>query len=114
MGVLATGEVSLFEGFRLDRRGLFLLDEHGVFVPVAIGSRALDVLGVLVEGHGDLVLKDEIMAAVWPGTVVEDNNLTVQIAALRRALDRGRSERSCIDGRQTRLSLRRNRDAAPG
>jgi adenylate cyclase len=96
MGVLATGEVSLFEGFRLDRRGLFLLDEHGVFVPVAIGSRALDVLGVLVEGHGDLVLKDEIMAAVWPGTVVEDNNLTVQIAALRRALDRGRSERSCI------------------
>jgi TolB-like protein len=36
------------------------------------------------------------MAAVWPGTVVEDNNLTVQMSALRRILDHGRSEGSCI------------------
>jgi adenylate cyclase len=36
------------------------------------------------------------MQAVWPGTVVEDNNLTVQILALRRVLDRGRAEGSCI------------------
>jgi TolB-like protein len=36
------------------------------------------------------------VAAVWPGTVVEGSNLTVQISALRRALDRGRSEGSCI------------------
>ena len=36
------------------------------------------------------------MAAVWPGTVVEDNNLTVQIAALRRILDQGRAGGSCI------------------
>jgi DNA-binding winged helix-turn-helix (wHTH) protein len=64
----AAGEIFLFEDFRLDRRGLFRRDERRVFVPVAIGSRALDVLGVLVEGHGDLVSKDEIMAAVWPGT----------------------------------------------
>jgi len=41
-------------------------------------------------------MKDEIMAAVWPGTVVEDNNLTVQIAALRRILDQGRAGGSCI------------------
>jgi TolB-like protein len=53
-------------------------------------------LGVLVERHGDLVSKDEIMDAVWPGTVVEDNNLTVQISALRRILDLGRGEGSCI------------------
>ena len=92
----AAGEIFLFEDFRLDRRGLSRRDERRVFVPVAIGSRALDVLGVLVEGHGDLVSKDEIMAAVWPGTVVEDNNLTVQISALRRILDRGRSDWSCI------------------
>ena len=36
------------------------------------------------------------MAAVWPGTAVEDSNLNVQIAALRRVLDEGRTEGSCI------------------
>jgi TolB-like protein/Tfp pilus assembly protein PilF len=96
MEPLATGEIFLFEGFRLDRRGLSRHDERGVFVPVVIGSRALDVLGVLIAARGDLVSKDEIMTAVWPGTVVEDNNLTVQISALRRVLDQGRVEGSCI------------------
>jgi adenylate cyclase len=96
MEALASGEIFLFEGFRLDRRGLFRRDEWGVFVPGAIGSRALDVLRVLIAARGDLVSKDEIMAAVWPETVVEDNNLTVQMSALRRILDRGRAEGSCI------------------
>jgi len=96
MEARASGDIFLFEGFRLDRRGLSRRDVRGVFVPVVIGSRALDVLGVLIEGDGDLVLKDEIMAAVWPGTVVEDNNLTVQISTLRRILDQGRAEGSCI------------------
>src|SRR6266851_2309091 len=96
MEARATGDIFLFEGFRLDRRGLCRRDERGVFVPVVIGSRALDVLGVLIEGDGDLVSKDEIMAAVWPETVVEDNNLTVQISALRRILDYGQPEASCI------------------
>ena len=54
--------------------------------PVAISSRALDLLGLLVERQAQLVLKDAIMQAVWPGTVVE-GNLTVQISALRRILD---------------------------
>jgi pentatricopeptide repeat protein len=96
MAALATGDVFLFEGFRLDRRALFRRDERGVFVPIAIGSRALDVLGVLVGRAGDLVLRDEIIAAVWPETTVEDSNLNMQIAALRRVLDEGRPERSCI------------------
>jgi TolB-like protein/Flp pilus assembly protein TadD len=91
-----TGEISLFEGFRLDRRGLFRLAEHDVFVPVAIGSRALELLGVLIERHGALVSKEQITRAVWPETVVEDNNLTVQISALRRILDQGRADGSCI------------------
>jgi DNA-binding winged helix-turn-helix (wHTH) protein len=96
MEARASGDIFLFEGFRLDRRGLRRRDERGVFVPVVIGSRALDVLGVLIEGDRGLVSKDEIMAAVWPGTVVEDNNLTVQISALRRILDLERGEGSCI------------------
>jgi DNA-binding winged helix-turn-helix (wHTH) protein/TolB-like protein len=96
MEALAVAETFLFEGFRLDRRGLFRRDERGVFVPVAIGSRAFEVLRVLIAARGDLVSKDEIMAAVWPGTVVEDNNLTVQISTLRRILDQGRAEGSCV------------------
>ncbi len=94
----ATADVFLFEGFRLDRRGggLFRRDEAGGFVPMPIGSRALDVLRVLVERPGDLVSRDEIMNAVWPGTVVENSNLPVQIAALRRLLDNGRADGSCI------------------
>jgi DNA-binding winged helix-turn-helix (wHTH) protein len=87
-----------FERFRLDRRGggLFRPDQHGAFIPVTIGSRALDVLCVLVQRHGDLVSKDEIMAAVWPGIVVADSNLPIQILALRRVLDHGRGGASCI------------------
>jgi adenylate cyclase len=98
MDKVATGDIFLFEGFRLERRGgrLDRRNERGVFVPVAIGARALDVLGVLVERSGDLVSKDEIMAAAWPKTVVENGNLTVQISALRRILDDGRAEGSCI------------------
>ena len=96
MGSLATGESFEFEGFRLERRGLFRRDERGVFVPIAMGSRAFDVLRVLITAQGDLLAKDEIMAAVWPGTVVEDNNLTVQISALRRILDAAQSGQSCI------------------
>jgi DNA-binding winged helix-turn-helix (wHTH) protein len=98
MDALGTEDVFLFEGFRLDKRGggLFRRDEHGTFVPVAMGSRALDVLGVLVERSGDLVCRDAIIAAVWPATVVEDANLNMQIAALRRLLEDGRANGSCI------------------
>jgi pentatricopeptide repeat protein len=96
MDTAATAKTFVFEGFRLDRRGLFRRDQSGVFVPMTMGSRALQILGVLVERPGDLVSKDEIMTAVWPGIVVENSNLPVQIAALRRVLDDGRAETSCI------------------
>jgi DNA-binding winged helix-turn-helix (wHTH) protein len=51
---------------------------------------------LLVEHPGDLVSRDKIMSAVWPGTVVEDGNLSVQISTLRRVLDHGLSEDSLI------------------
>jgi len=96
--VLANAEIYLFEEFRLDRRGdgLARRDERGVFVPLSMGSRALAVLSLLVARSGHLVSKEEIMTAVWGRTVVENANLTVQISALRRILDQGRSEGSCI------------------
>jgi len=95
---LPPSETFLFEDFRLDRRagGLFRCNAADKFEPVAIGSRALDILGVLIERAGEVVSKDEIIAAVWAGTVVEDSNLTVQLSALRRVLDTGRSNGSCI------------------
>jgi TolB-like protein/Tfp pilus assembly protein PilF len=94
---LAPSDVFVFEDFRLDRRrGLFRRDEGGAFVPVALGPRALGILGVVIERAGEVVSKDEIIAGVWPETVVEESNLTVQISALRRVLDNGRSNGSCI------------------
>jgi DNA-binding winged helix-turn-helix (wHTH) protein len=95
---LAMDGIFLFEGFRLDRqaRTLFCRDESGVFVPMAIGSHALDVLGVLVGRAPQLVSRDELIAAVWPAAIVEDSNLNMQIAALRRLLDERRAGGSCI------------------
>jgi TolB-like protein len=55
--------------------------------PVRLGGRALDILAVLASAKGNVVTKDELLARVWPGVVVEENNLQVQISALRKALD---------------------------
>jgi TolB-like protein/DNA-binding winged helix-turn-helix (wHTH) protein len=93
---LSTTDIFEFDRFHLDRRGLFRRDEDAAMAPMEIGSRALDVLRVLLDRPGDLVTRDEIMAAVWPGIVVEDNNLTIQIATLRRVLDQDRANGSCI------------------
>src|SRR5262245_24709473 len=57
--------------------------------PVRIGGRALDILTALVERPGELVTKRELMARAWPKTVVEECNLKVNMAALRRALGDG-------------------------
>ena len=84
------------EGFRLDRSGLFRLDRAGAAVPVAVSPRSLDLLAFLIRHCGELVSKDDIMKAVWPSVVVGEGNLTVQISALRRILDRDRKQGSCI------------------
>jgi TolB-like protein len=85
----------LFEGFRLDHAGLSRLGQAESAAPVPLGSRALDLLRLLVERRGQLVSKDEIIETVWQGMAIEEANLTVQVSALRRVLDQGRKE-SCI------------------
>ena len=58
-------------------------------VPVRIGGRALDILTALVERPGELVSKRELLSRAWPNTIVEEGNLKVNMAALRRALGDG-------------------------
>lgn len=58
--------------------------------PLALGGRALDVLQVLVDHAGSYISKQALIAGVWPDSVVEDINLRVHIAALRRAFGDGR------------------------
>jgi DNA-binding winged helix-turn-helix (wHTH) protein len=82
----ASSEI-LFGPFRL-LPAQFLLLEGDKSVP--LGSRALQILIVLLERHRELVSKQELMTRVWPNLFVEQANLTVHISALRRALRDGR------------------------
>ena len=54
--------------------------------PLSLGARAFDVLRLLVTNRGRVVSRKELMDVVWPGVVVEENNLSVQIGTLRRLL----------------------------
>ena len=54
--------------------------------PVILGGRAFELLLALVEAKGGIVSKETLMRRVWPGTVVDDNSLQVQISTLRKAL----------------------------
>jgi len=76
-----------FGPFRL-RPAQFLMLEGDK--PVNLGSRALEILVVLLERPGELVSKQELMDRVWPNTFVEPANLTVHMSALRRTLRDGR------------------------
>ncbi|MBC5768084.1 winged helix-turn-helix domain-containing protein [Ramlibacter albus] len=70
---------------------------------VPLGGRAFDLLQCLVERHERVVTKAELMDRVWPGTVVEENNLTVQVSALRKLL--GAAAVATISGQGYRFTL---------
>ena len=72
-----------FGPFRLDARQAILF--RGT-EPIGIGQRATALLLLLVERAGEPVAKEDLITAAWPGLTVEDSNLTVQVAALRKAL----------------------------
>src|SRR5687768_3560806 len=57
--------------------------------PAPIGARAFDVLIALLERRERVVGKGELLDLVWPGVVVEENNLQVQVSALRKLLGPG-------------------------
>jgi predicted ATPase/DNA-binding winged helix-turn-helix (wHTH) protein len=72
--------------------------------PVPIGSRAFDILVVLAAARGQVVTKDELLAAVWPHTVVEENNLQVHLSALRKVLGSSRQLIVTVQGRGYQLA----------
>jgi predicted ATPase/DNA-binding winged helix-turn-helix (wHTH) protein len=72
-------------------------------VPVPIGGRAFEIIEVLVQSAGELVTKNDLMARVWPGIIVEDNTLQFHISAIRRALGSDRGILKTASGRGYRL-----------
>src|ERR1700737_4448444 len=72
-------------------------------VPIPLGSRAFDVLMVLIEAGGELVTKDEILSRVWPGMVVEEHSLQFHISTLRKVLGEDRGFIKTISGRGYRF-----------
>jgi DNA-binding winged helix-turn-helix (wHTH) protein len=90
-----------FGRFRLLPRRRQLLADG---VPVELGTRAFDLLMVLIEADGALVTKKELQALVWPGIFVEETNLKVQISALRKGLGEDRDLIQTETGRGYRLT----------
>jgi DNA-binding winged helix-turn-helix (wHTH) protein len=85
MSAAAGTEVFEFAGYRLDPRRRLLFGPDARSLPLT--ARAFDTLLYLVEHPNQLIDRERLMKAVWPGLVVEDNNLNQTIAAVRRALE---------------------------
>ncbi|RDJ98049.1 winged helix-turn-helix domain-containing protein [Paraburkholderia lacunae] len=84
----------------LPRREMFVDGQ-----PVRLGSRAFDMLAVLIAANGALVSKSEILRRVWPDTIVEENNLQVHMSALRKVLGESRGLIQTVSGRGYRLMV---------
>lgn len=91
--VFAGGRLYSFSPFRLFPSQRLLLNGNRT---VQVGSRAFDILTILVERAGEVIGKDELIARVWPNVFVDDSNLKVQVSALRRALGEDRAGRCYI------------------
>jgi adenylate cyclase len=108
----------IFDEFRfiLPTRELLRIGNDGLSTPILLGSRAAEILYLLLQRHGEVVSKNEIMDAAWPNMAMQESNLTVQISALRRALDDGRNGASCIQtvpGRGYRFTPRVGEEKGP-
>jgi TolB-like protein/Tfp pilus assembly protein PilF len=79
--------------------------------PTPLGERAFDVLLALIERRERMVTKDELLELAWPGLVVEENNLHVQVSALRKVL--GSSAIATVTRKGYRFALDVRSEAAP-
>lgn len=73
--------------------------------PVPLGRKPLEILSVLASAHGGLVTKDELLEAVWPRQVVEENVIHVHMSALRKALGAEADRLKTVYGMGYRLDL---------
>lgn len=96
-----------FGRFELSPATRQLLVDHQ---PAPLGARAFDVLLALIERRDRLVTKNELFDLVWPGSVVEENNLTVQVSALRKLL--GADAIATVPGFGYRFALETEHDVA--
>ncbi len=104
-----TGTAELrFGRFRLDPVRRVLLADG---TPARVGARAVDVLVALAQRRDRVVGKDELFELVWPGLVVEENNLQQHVSALRKLL--GPQAISTVPGRGYQFILPVEGDAAP-
>ncbi|WP_306805829.1 winged helix-turn-helix domain-containing protein [Caballeronia sp. BR00000012568055] len=92
--MIEVGRFQLDPEMRTLRRG-------GETVP--LGSRAFDILAVVARARGRLVSKHELMSAVWPQTVVEENNIQVHLSTLRKVLGDDRGLLVTVPGRGYQL-----------
>jgi len=83
-----------FGEFRIDADKRLLSTSGGD--PVSLMPKAFDTLLYLVEHHGKIIEKDELMSAIWPDTIVEENNLSQNISILRRTLGEKRGDHRFI------------------
>ena len=79
--------------------------------PAALGARAFDLLLALIERRDRLVTKNELLELVWRGLIVEENNLQVQVSALRKLL--GQDAIATVAGRGYRFTLEPTEAVAP-
>lgn len=119
--VEATLEIFAFGPFRVIPHAR-LLECRGL--PVPLGSRAFDLLCLLVSRAGEVVRKDELMAKAWPDVTVEESSLRFHITQLRRTLDEGQDGAryvvnvpgrgycfvACVDREASPLKLNRYHD----
>src|ERR1700683_2753227 len=82
-----------FGPFRVDPQKRLLLQDGQ---PVPLPGKAFDILIALLECHGEVLTKDELIGRVWPDTVVEEGNLGRNISSLRKALDESPDEHRYI------------------
>jgi predicted ATPase len=104
-----------FGPFQLDPTDRVLFREGEVLL---LSPKGFDLLLVLVRNAGRVVAKDELMREVWPNTFVEDNNLTVNVSALRKILDERPSSQTYIQtvprrGYRFAASVRHSRESLP-
>ena len=97
--VQAVSSVHTFGAFRLDSSERLLVRAGQ---PISLTPKAFDLLVYLVERHGRLVTKQELLSAIWPDTFVEEANLTYTVSALRKALGDGQDGELLIQTVPTR------------